>query len=151
MWLFFHRGITLLCPLLNLIRFLFLQPVEVPPDGSMVLWHIATNLFFVEKFQGHILPRSLMKTFSRTGSSIDPWDTVLVTHLQPDSLLLITTLWAWPFIPVFNPCCCLLVQTIHHKLHSVHFMELGVWKALLKCWWTVSTALFLHTRTIISF
>ncbi|KAK4825192.1 hypothetical protein QYF61_025120, partial [Mycteria americana] len=51
----------------------FLQPVDVPLDGSMTLQHISHS------------------------SHIDPWGTLLVTGYQPDFVSLITTLWTWLF------------------------------------------------------
>ena len=38
-----------------------------------------------------------MKKLSRTGPSIGPWGTPLVTDLQLHFVPLITTLWAWSF------------------------------------------------------
>ncbi|KAF1440525.1 Zinc finger RNA-binding protein, partial [Pygoscelis papua] len=80
----------------------FLQPVEVPLDGSTTLWHISHSSQFVSSanlWRVHSAPssRSLMKVLNRTGPSIDPWCTLLVTSLQLGFILLINTFWAWPF------------------------------------------------------
>ena len=59
---------------------------------------------------------SLMEMLSRTGPSIDPWGTLVVTGLQLDFVPLITTLWAWPFRQFSNPPHCLHVQPVHQQL-----------------------------------
>jgi len=54
---------------------------------------------------------------NRTGPSIHPWDAPLVTGLQLDIVLLITTLQA-VVQPSFNPPHCLLIQPIlPHPAH----------------------------------
>ncbi|GAB0181629.1 hypothetical protein GRJ2_000628200 [Grus japonensis] len=68
----------------------------------MTLWCIIhfSRFCVISKLAGlHSAPssRSLMKILNRTGPSIDPWTTPLVTGLQLDFVPLITTLWAWPF------------------------------------------------------
>lgn len=54
----------------------FLQPDEVPLDGSTALWHISSaNMLGIRP-------------------SINLWDTLLVTGLQLDLVSLVTTSWA---------------------------------------------------------
>jgi len=148
MGLFLPSCRTLHLPFLNLIRFLSAQLSNLfrshwmaaqsagvcttPPSfaSSANLLRVRSNSSF----------RSLMKKLNKTGPSIDPLGTPLVTSLQLDSELLITTLWVLPFSQF----------SIHLTDHSssLHFLSFPrriLWetvsKALLKSRQTTSTAL----------
>lgn len=76
----------------------FLQPVEVPLNGSTASWCI----IYSSQFQSS---ENLLRVCSASSSrsllevlrSINSWGISLVTGLQLDLITLITTLWAWQF------------------------------------------------------
>ncbi|KAK4811173.1 hypothetical protein QYF61_019804 [Mycteria americana] len=80
----------------------FLQPVEVPLDGSTTLWCIHHSSQFC--------------VISKLAEGSDPVLTPGVHRLHLDFVPLITTLWTWPFSQFFNPSHRLLIQPIHQQL-----------------------------------
>lgn len=57
-----------------------------------------------------------MKKLDMTGASFDPWGMLLVIGLQLDFVLLMTTLWAWPFSSFQATLLSALIQLKHHHL-----------------------------------
>ena len=101
MGLFLPRCRNLHLPVLNLIRFLsdklsilsrsrwmVAQPFGVSTTPLSLV--SSANLL---RLHSNSSSRSLMKKLNKTGPSTDPWETPLVTGLQLDSALLMTTLW----------------------------------------------------------
>lgn len=86
---------------------LFFQPVELPWDGSMVLWPLLSVLCHLQTGWVYTLHHHLMNVVNRIKPIIDPWATLPVTASQLDFIPLITTLWAWPFTQflVHLPVC----------------------------------------------
>lgn len=95
--LFLPRGRTLL---FSSLKLRFLQPVEIPLDGSTTFWCInhSSQICIICKPEGALFPISHIT--NDTGLSIDPWSTPAVTGLQLDFVLLITILWARQFSQV---------------------------------------------------
>lgn len=96
--LFLARGRTLHFPLLNFMRSpLSNSPAcQSPPKGSMTIWCISCSSqpWIVWKLPGVLSSpssKSLMKIFTSTGPTIDPWGSLPVTGLQLDLVPLTTT------------------------------------------------------------
>jgi len=79
-----------------------LQLVKVPLSGSTTMWCFSHSSQFcviceLAEVRSVTISRSLMKLLNSISHSNDPWVTPLVTCLQLDFVLLITTLQAGPF------------------------------------------------------
>ena len=79
----------------------FLQPVQVSLDGFLPYNVLTTPLSLVSSanlLRVHSMPlsMSLIRMLKSTGPRTDPWGTLLVPGLHPDTDPLIKTLWLCP-------------------------------------------------------
>ncbi|KAK4806792.1 hypothetical protein QYF61_005588 [Mycteria americana] len=137
--LFLPRGRTLPFPLLNFMRFLsahfssLFRSLWMAARSSAISATPPTFVSPANLLRVHSAPssRSLMKMLNRTGPSIDPWATPLVTGIQLDFVPLIATLWAQPFSqfsihltvcsssPYFISFCMIQIHLSHFNLSSL--------------------------------
>lgn len=99
----------------------FLQPVQVPPDGSKTVWCISHSSKFCRQqtWRGCTLP--LIQIMNRTRPRINPWGTPLATGLQ-------LVFWHWSELS--EPGCSKNFQFTSAPTHLAYALSASLWESL---------------------